>query len=227
MLFDLKGRRRRLVQATYVILAVLMGGGLVLFGIGGGTQGGLVDAITGGQDNSGGNSAVEKRVKASEKRLALNPGDTVAAADVIRGSFQTATNDIDQKTGKIGKDGQDDLRKADAAWQKYLKAKEGKPEASLALLMLQVYAPEGLNQPAKGADAAEALTEVRPTAQSYLALVESAMLAGQTRKADLAAKKALEVAPKAQKNAVKAQIKALKGAGSPAGSGTTTTPTTP
>ena len=49
MLFDLRGRgRRRTVKFVYITLAVLMGGGLVLFGIGGGgaTQGGLVDAIT-------------------------------------------------------------------------------------------------------------------------------------------------------------------------------------
>ncbi len=50
MLFDLRGRgRRRTVKIVYITLALLMGGGLVLFGIGGGgaMQGGLVDAITG------------------------------------------------------------------------------------------------------------------------------------------------------------------------------------
>ena len=45
MLFDLRGRRRRLVQATYLSLAVLMGGGLVLFGIGGDVSGGLFNAF--------------------------------------------------------------------------------------------------------------------------------------------------------------------------------------
>ena len=34
MLFDLQGKRRRVVQATYLTLALLMGGGLVFFGIG-------------------------------------------------------------------------------------------------------------------------------------------------------------------------------------------------
>src|ERR671914_171088 len=51
MLFDLRGRRRRAVQATYLTLAVLMGGGLVLFGIGGDVSGGLFDAFS---DRSGG-----------------------------------------------------------------------------------------------------------------------------------------------------------------------------
>ena len=35
MLFDLKGKRKRLVQVVYLGLAILFGGGLVLFGVGG------------------------------------------------------------------------------------------------------------------------------------------------------------------------------------------------
>ena len=54
MLFDLRGSgRRRVVKIVYVTLAILMGGGLVLFGIGGSgaLSGGLLDAIT---ESSGG-----------------------------------------------------------------------------------------------------------------------------------------------------------------------------
>ena len=48
MLFDLRGRgRRRTVQAIYLSLAILMGGGLVLFGIGSDQSGGIVDAVVG------------------------------------------------------------------------------------------------------------------------------------------------------------------------------------
>ena len=47
MLFDLRGRgRRRTVQVIYLSLALLLGGGLVLFGIGGDVQGGLFDAFS-------------------------------------------------------------------------------------------------------------------------------------------------------------------------------------
>jgi len=47
MLFDLRGAgRRRTVKVVYITLAFLMGGGLVLFVIGGDVSGGLVDAIT-------------------------------------------------------------------------------------------------------------------------------------------------------------------------------------
>ena len=40
MLFDLKGKRKRFVQVTYVVLAVLFAVGLIGFGIGGGVSGG-------------------------------------------------------------------------------------------------------------------------------------------------------------------------------------------
>ena len=52
MLFDLRaGGRRRLVQVVYLFLAILLGGGLVLFGVGGATSGGLFDAF---RENSSG-----------------------------------------------------------------------------------------------------------------------------------------------------------------------------
>ena len=51
MLFDLRSRgRRRVIKVIYTMLALLLGGGLVLFGIGGDVQGGLFDAFS---QNSG------------------------------------------------------------------------------------------------------------------------------------------------------------------------------
>ena len=64
MLFDLRGRRRRAVQVTYLILALLLGGGLVLFGIGGDVSFNVFDDIGGGaNNNNAGNELVQKRVE--------------------------------------------------------------------------------------------------------------------------------------------------------------------
>jgi hypothetical protein len=53
MLFDLRGSgRRTTVKVVYVTLAILMGGGLVFFGIGGDVNGGLFDAISGSSSGS-------------------------------------------------------------------------------------------------------------------------------------------------------------------------------
>src|SRR5438045_9115123 len=100
MLFDLQGKRRRMVQATYLILAVLMGGGLVLFGVGSGNiSGGLFDALTGKNSNSstGGNSFVEKRIKRDQRAVALNPNNTAALGDLVRSE--------ERRVGKEGRSG--------------------------------------------------------------------------------------------------------------------------
>src|SRR5919202_4224476 len=102
MLFDLKGRRRRVIQGTYLLLAVLMGGGLVLFGIGGSTSGGLLDAFTGGNSNTSGNPIVEKRMKAAEARLKASPDDQQALKELTRSRFQLAGNDVNPDTGLYG-----------------------------------------------------------------------------------------------------------------------------
>ena len=84
MLFDLRGRRRRAVQVTYLFLALLMGGGLVLFGIGGSVSGGLIDAFKGGGGGSSTDSALEDRVDKAEARLAANPQNPVVLQNLIR-----------------------------------------------------------------------------------------------------------------------------------------------
>lgn len=54
MLFDLQGRRKRLIQVIYAFLAILLGGSLVLLGTGSGLPGGLSsDGSVSGQDLSG------------------------------------------------------------------------------------------------------------------------------------------------------------------------------
>ena len=64
MLFDLRGRgRRRTIQAIYLSLAILMGGGLVLFGIGGEVQGGLFDAFREESTQTSGTDELERRVR--------------------------------------------------------------------------------------------------------------------------------------------------------------------
>lgn len=208
MLFDLQGKRRRLVQATYLILAILMGGGLVLFGVGSGDiSGGLFDAITGKDSSSGSavNSSVNKRIKRDEKALKLNPKNQTALADLVRSHYQLATDDADATTGQFGNDGKAELAKASAAWSRYLDV-AAKPSDSLASLMLQAYGEGALNKPDQAATAAELIANARPSAQAYLTLTVYAAKAGQTRKAKLAGLKAVDLAPKAQRNLVKKQV---------------------
>jgi hypothetical protein len=212
MLFDLKGKRRRVVQATYLTLAVLMGGGLVLFGIGGDVSGGLFDAFSDRSDTGDANPIAERRLKSAEERLRANPNDQQALKDLVRGRFQLAGDDVNPNTGVYGPDARRDLEGAAQAWTRYLATNPNPPDASLARVMLQVYGEFGLNRPADAVAAAQIVAEEDESSAAYLALARSAALAGEERKADLAGKRAIALATPSQRKVVKEQVQALEAA---------------
>jgi hypothetical protein len=210
MLFDLRGRRRRAVQATYLMLALLMGGGLVLFGIGGEVSGGLVDAFKGGGGGSSTDSALEDRVDKAEERLAANPQNPVVLQNLIRDYYSLATSQRESGTIGFPDDAKDELRKAGVYWQRYTQAVTGEPSAEAARYALQVYDVAALNRPKEAQKAAAILAQDSNDVASYLRLVSYAALAGDKRTADLAAKKAVDLAPKDQRKQVKQQAEQLK-----------------
>jgi len=220
MLFDLKGKRRRVIQVTYLGLAILMGGGLVLFGIGNsGIQGGLLDAFTGEGSDSSANPIVEKRLKGAEARLKANPNDQQALKDMTRSRFQLAGNDVNPDTGLYGPKARPNLERAADAWQRYLKTRPDPPDPGLARVMLQVYGEFGLNRPKEAAEAAEIVAQDDPTSSTFLAFSRYAALAGDKRESDLAGKRALALAPRAQKKVVKKQVDQIKAAAAAQGRG--------
>jgi hypothetical protein len=210
MLFDLRGRRRRAVQGTYLLLALLMGGGLVLFGVGGSVSGGLLDAFKGGGGGSNLDSALQDKVKKEEERLAKNPQNAAVLQLLIRDYYSLATSQ--RESGSIGfpADAKDELRKAADYWQRYLKAVPGEPSPEAARYALQVYDVTALNKPKEAAKAAAILARDSNDVASYLRLVAYAARAKDTRTADLATKKAVDLAPKAQRKQVEQQAAALK-----------------
>jgi hypothetical protein len=237
MLFDLKGKRRRAVQGTYLTLAVLMGAGLVLFGIGSSTNGGLGDLFNGGGGSNKGNTIVQKKIDAAEKQLQANPRNAAALGDVIRGHYQLASTSADPNTGVFSKDAQGDLQQAANEWQRYLSTNPKKIDIGLARVMVQAYSGlaqlSGSGQAtasrywAGASEASELIAGQQQNSANYIALVQYATLAGQTNKADLAGKKAIALAPKSQRKAVQQQVASAKAAGSSqAGGGGSATPST-
>jgi hypothetical protein len=209
MLFDLRGRRRRVVQATYLMLALLLGGGLVLFGIGGDVSGGLVDAFKGGGGGSNGDSALRDQAERQEERLAKSPQNTAVLQNLIRDYYSLATGQ--RESGAVGfpADAKDELRKSGEYWQRYVTASDGDPSPDAARYALQVYDVAALNRPKEAQKAAAILAQDSNDVASYLRLVSYAALAGDTRTADLAAKKAVDLAPKGQRKEVEKQAEAL------------------
>lgn len=129
----------------------------------------------------------KNRTKALEKFISLSYDLAVAEADT---------------SGQFSEEGKALLRDADTAWQEYVDRADP-PKASVARMMVQAYGPTGLDEPAEAAQAAEIVAQAEPSAQAYLELVQHAARAGQTRKADLAAQKAVELASPADRAEVR------------------------
>ena len=215
MLFDLRGRgRRRTIKFVYITLAVLMGGGLVLFGIGGGgaMQGGLVDAITGTSGGDTGTERLETRERDAVRATQANPQDAAAWAALVRVRVQSAGmgENFDPNTASYTESGKAELTTAAQAWERYLSLDPKNPDVRVARLMVRAYDPTGLNQPPEAVRAQEIVTEASPSDTTFATLAIYAYQAGQTRKGDLASKEALERAPKDERNTLKSQLDQAK-----------------
>ncbi|HEX8084431.1 MAG TPA: hypothetical protein VF529_09090 [Solirubrobacteraceae bacterium] len=193
MLFDLRGRgRRRTVQVIYLSLALLMGGGLVFFGIGGDVQGGLFDAFQ--QDSGSADESLKDDVEKWEEKVKANRGDAAAWAELARAQFNLAgqTDGFDETTGQFNGDSRKVVDDAIRAWEQHLKLAGDKPDADVAARMTSAFIAVG--QPEKAVRTQEIVIDSLPNPGfgQYAALAQYAYLAGQNRKGDLASQKAIE-----------------------------------
>jgi hypothetical protein len=210
MLFDLRGRgRRRTVQAVYLGLAILIGAGLVLFGVGTGTGGGgLLNGIGGSNNNQ--NSVVNQQEKAALKQIKANPNDAGAWSALVQARWTSAGqgSNFNATSGQFTTAGRKKLVATTQAWQRYLTLTKT-PDPNLAVLAARAYAAQG--NYAGAATAWESETASSPTAaKGYECLAVSAYAAKQNRKGDLAMAKAMTLVPKAQRALLKTQIQQAK-----------------
>jgi hypothetical protein len=217
MLFDLRSAgRRRTVKLVYLGLALLMFVGFVGFSIGSsGLSGGIVDAITGNSGGGNGADAATKRqqaqVAAAARRTRTSPSDPAAWATLARERLQLASlgDNFDPAKSDYTAAGKRELAAAGQAWDKYTALNPKKPDEGLARQMIQAFT--SLNQLTKAVSAQEIVTQVDGTQQTFTNLALLAYQAGQTRKGDLAANKAVSLAPKGkQRKDLKQQLASIK-----------------
>jgi hypothetical protein len=212
MLFDLRGRgRRRTVQVVYLGLALLMGGGLILFGVGAGNGfGGILNAFTGN-----GSSGAQKQVVSQQEQTALRdtrlrPTDPTAWAELVQARWTSAGqgNDFDTTTGTFTSVGKRELAATTQAWEQYLKLTKH-PDPNIAVLAARAYS--ALGDYAGQASAWEIETLANPSqAKGYECLAAAAYAAKQTRKGDLAAAKAISLVPKVNQLTIKQALTQAK-----------------
>jgi hypothetical protein len=203
MLFDLRGKRKRVVQVSYVLLAVLFLSGFLLFGIGtGGGLGGIGDVLgIGSNSNSGSATAqFQDEIDAAQAKLAKDPNDTNALLKLAENEYLLGKEGvaIDQSTGQISvsNEAHADLGQAADAWTKYLKVVKGKPDVKTAFDMVNVYVI--LNDADGAAKTQEIIAKDQPSAQAYGQLAYFQYLGGDIEGGDASRKKALSMASGAQ-----------------------------
>jgi hypothetical protein len=212
MLFDLRGKRRHLVQVSFAMLALLFLVGFLGFGIGvGGGPGGIFDAlgISNSSNSSGSATGVyQDHIDKANQKLAKNPKDTQALLTVANNEYLLAKTGVsqDQTTGQISvtNDAHTNLGDAADAWNKYLKVNKGKPDLSTAFNMVNVFVI--LNDGAGAIKTQEVIAKAQPSPQSYGQLAFFQYLTGDISGGDQSRDKALSLASKTQKKQLSTQL---------------------
>lgn len=138
MLFDLRGRRKRVIQVIYVILAVLMAASLLVIGM----PGGLNPFSSGGsvvsQDAA---DLALKRANNLEAKLQANPKNENAQVELIRARI-TAGNSLvevdDKGQQTVGDKAKAQYDLAADTWATYARKSEN-PDPSVAQLMANTF----------------------------------------------------------------------------------------
>lgn len=208
MLFDLKGKRKRLVQVVYLGLAILFGGGLVLFGVGGNVSGGLIDAFRG--TGSAETTVFSDRVERAEDAAQRRPRDSDVWLEVVRAqlSFAQSPEGSDAETGQLTDKGQQAIIEVAQAWERYLRLKPEKVDSNAASFAALAYG--ALQDYDKAVETQRISVEARPSANGYFQLADIAYRAGQVEAGDRAAKEAVKRTPSDQRNTVRSLIKDTK-----------------
>ena len=212
MLFDLRGRgRRRTVQILYMGLALLMGVGLVGFGIGGGFGGGgLLSAANSNEGSAG--ATFSNEIKKYKKMTSAQPSNLAAWEKLTNAQLHEAGNEAYvSRSGAVTSKGKELYAQVAQSWQHYLALNPAKVNSELAERMVTVFGEEGLNQPAAAVQVLQIVVAARPrSAALYANLAIYAYKAHNVRVGDLAAAKAVALAPVAERPRIKGALASLK-----------------
>ena len=206
MLFDLRSRgRRTTVRGVYLMLALLMGGGLILFGVGTGVSGGGLLNAFGGSGGSSQKSQVSSAERQAQAAANAHPSSAADMAKLLEAQWSSATSTgFDAATHAFTTFGKGELRKVTQSWQRYQQLTP-KPDPGAAVVSAEAYTALANFSGAAGAWEASATSS--PSVRGFDCLALASYSAGDTGKGDLATAKLLSLLPKAQRSSLAAQLK--------------------
>jgi len=202
MLFDLRSpHRRRAIKVVYVFLAVLIGGGLIFFGIGNGSNfGGLLTAAGGGGGTAIGQKQYVKALATAEKQAKVSPNKASVWLKVGEAAYSLAIlPDNYLSTSGFTKAGHVALNEMRRAWNRYLGLSAANPNVLFAQEVVAAFGapPSGVGDYKTAGTAQLVVTAAQPNTSNYEELAYYAWLSGDDSQGDLAAAKARSIAGKA------------------------------
>ena len=236
MLFDLTSPgRRRVVRVVFGALAAVFAISFVFLGVGTGGGGFSFSDLFGGGGSSNPSSAFDDQIKAADARLAANPNDTVALGQLVQFHYSAGSQDVDSNQ-QLTSDGEQHLREAADAWNKYVKLSSGKIPQGTATYALTTFDQLGSVDFAKArtdTSSSEALADInaarddwksaaqaqqiliaaqpnKSTSTSYARLASYYYLAGDTKQADQAAATAKQSAKGTDASTLDSQLKPIQ-----------------
>jgi len=136
MLFDVRGKRKRVIQVIYVLLALVMVASLIVIGLPGGI------GFGGGGGNVVSQDAAELSVERAERldeKVASQPNNAKAQEELVRARIAAGNGlvEVDQDTGEqtVGEKATEQYSLAAEAWQGYLKTTDNQPDQGVAQLV--------------------------------------------------------------------------------------------
>lgn len=231
MLFDLRGRRKRVIQVIYVLLALIMVASLVVIGLPGGI------GLNSGNNNAGEDAAEIsiKRAENLETKLQATPNNETLQKELVRARIAAGNNlfDTDDTTGQltITPQATEQLELAATAWDKYLKQHGDNADPQLAQVV-----SGSLYQLASGATVAQFESNIAAAAAAQEIVAQAAeqeaknnngpppigqlanlaqlqYLAQNSEAAQASGERALALVDKEERNKLEAQLKSFKQTG--------------
>ncbi len=220
MLFDIRGKRKRLIQVVYAFLALLIAFGLVGLGIGGSANGGILDALGLGGGSTNSDPQYQQQIDNANSTLATKPGDTKALLTLARYSYlngQQQMDTNDQGLPVVTDSAAASFGDATDAWERYLAAlpKNEQPNPAVAGLIAQAYeniagtqqqVTEFTRTFGRAGDAATIVAEKTPSPTAWLRVAAYYYYAGKPDKGKAAGEKAVKSANPSDRKAVQAQL---------------------
>ncbi len=225
MVFDLGGKRKRVVQVVFGFLALIFAVSFAGFGIGSDVSGGLFDALgVGSNSSTDADPALDNQIDRAEEALAANPEDEKALLALARTHFLKGQNALEKddqgQPVALTDESLSEYGEATAAWEEYLATEPENPDDGVAPLIIQAYDFQLRSASTRGeleaalngaVEATKVVAAARPSAGSYSQLGYFAYLAGETKTAQEAEKKALaEASDSSTKGQISSQLEQAK-----------------